>query len=71
MQLTIDATDGHTTSVSYHGTITSRANLFTNAHVSGTIELNRGIEGADIGGDCPSSGRIATFAVTAITMSIS
>ena len=71
MQFTIDSTNGHTTSASYHGTITSRANLFTNAHVSGSLTLNRGIEGADIGGDCPSSGRIATFAVTAITMGIS
>ena len=71
LQFTIDSSDGHTTTASYHGTITAQGNMFTGAHVSGTVFLNRGIQGADIGGDCPSSGRIASFAVTAITMSVS
>ena len=71
IRLVLASTAGHETLASFHGTVTSKQNMFSNAHVTGTVILNRGIAGASAGGDCPATGRISSFAVTAITMTIS
>ena len=45
--------------------------MFSNSHVAGTMVVNRGLIATGAGGDCPASGRISAFAVTAITLAIS
>jgi hypothetical protein len=70
LQFTIESSAGHATLAQFHGTVTSRANLFSNARVGGTVILNRGIASTGSGPDCASTGRVDSFAVTTITMSL-
>jgi hypothetical protein len=71
LQFTIASTAGHATLAQFHGVVTSRSNLFSNAHVGGTVVFNRGLAGTGAGGDCPPSGRLQTFGITTITMNLS
>jgi hypothetical protein len=70
IQLKIVSTSGHTTLATLQGTVTSRSNLFSNARVSGIVILSRGLSGTGSGGDCPASGRLSTFVVSAISLTI-
>ena len=71
IQLVIGSTHGHVTTARFHGTVTSRANVFTDQHVSGTITLRGGL-GEDVaGGDCSSAKRLQKLTVTSVSMTIS
>jgi Fibronectin type III domain len=69
IELDFGSTAGHTTLATFHGTVTSRSNLFSNAHVSGVVIFSQGLDRAPTG-DCPASGRLNTLVVSAISMTI-
>jgi hypothetical protein len=71
IHFTISSTAGHVTLAKFHGAVTSRSNLFSDAHVGGTVILNRGLASSGSGGNCPASGRLETFAVTTILLNLS
>jgi hypothetical protein len=71
IHFTISSTAGHVTLAAFHGVVTSRSNLFSGAHLGGTVILNRGLAPSGSGGDCRSPGRISAFAVTAIRLNLS
>ncbi len=71
IQLVFGATHGHVTNARFHGTITSRANLFTDQHVTGTLTLKKGLASDGSGGDCSNTSRLQKFTVTSVTMRIS
>ena len=68
IHFTFSSTAGHVTLAQFHGTVTSQANLFSDAHIGGTVIFNRGL-GA--GGDCSASGVLHALAVTAISLNVS
>jgi titin len=70
LQLVFVSTAGHVTQAHFSGTVTSKGNLFTQRHVSGNITLNRGLKPVASGGDCTALIPLTTFAVTAISFSI-
>ena len=71
IHFTISSTAGHVTLAEFHGTVTSLDNLFSGAHIGGTVVLNRGLGASNAGGDCPTSGQLHAFAVTAISLNVS
>ena len=71
IQFVIATSTGHTTTASFHGVVTSRANLFTDYRVNGTIKLRQGLKPASAGGDCDGAARLQKFDVSAITMTVS
>jgi len=71
LQFAMVSTAGHVTLAQFHGVVTSPSNLFSGAHIGGTLTLNRGLGSTSSGGDCPATGQITTFALTTITMNVS
>jgi hypothetical protein len=71
VEFTIASTAAHVTLAQFHGVVTSPSNLFSGAHIGGTLTLNRGLGASSAGGDCPALGAIDTFAVTTIAMNVS
>ncbi|MGO9877168.1 MAG: fibronectin type III domain-containing protein [Acidimicrobiia bacterium] len=71
LAFTFVSTAAHVTLAQFHGVVTSASNLFSGAHVGGTLTLNRGLGASSSGGDCPASGAIDTFAITTIAMNVS
>ena len=71
IHFTISSTAGCVTFARFPEAVTSRSNIFSNAHVGGTVILNRGLGSSRAAGDCPTSGPIRTFSVTAITLNVS
>ena len=43
IQLTFTASKGHTTTAHFHGVVTSRSNVFSDARINGTITLQKGL----------------------------
>ena len=54
--------------VHFSGVVTTKANVFTNAQISGDITMNRGLQSVANGGDCRDTSRLTNLGVTAITM---
>jgi hypothetical protein len=71
IHFTISSTAGHVSLAEFRGAVTSRSNLFSGAHFGGTVVLNRGLGAVGSGGDCPTSGRIRSFAVASISLNLS
>ena len=71
IQLVFDGTQGHTTLAHFSGLITTRSNVFSDAHVSGTLVLHRGLDAATSGGDCSTASHLGGFSVTSAHMTIS
>jgi hypothetical protein len=71
LRFVITSSSGHVTKVHFYGDVTSKANVFTSAHVSGNITLNRGLQSVADGGDCSTTSPLASFGVTSITMKLS
>lgn len=64
------STIGHTTQVKFYGTVTQRANLFTDRHISGRLTLNAGLSAVASGGDCRAISPLKTFEVTSLRFTI-
>ena len=71
IRLVIDATNGHTTLAHFSGVIRSQSNVFSDAQVSGTLVLQRGLAATSSGGDCSATTRLDGLALTSATMTIS
>ena len=71
IRLVIDATNGHTTIAHFSGVIRSQSNVFSDAQVSGTLVLQRGLAATSSGGDCSAATRLDSLALTSATMTIS
>jgi hypothetical protein len=61
----------HTTTAHFSGSVTSHASVFSGAHVTGTLILQRGLHAAASGGDCTPSKWLGSFSVTSAGMTIS
>ena len=55
----------------YYGTVTSRANVFTDNRLSGNLTLNKGLHTAAGGGDCTTAQRLTSFSVAAASLAVS
>jgi hypothetical protein len=71
IRLVLGSTVGHTTTAHFSGTVTSHASVFSGAHVTGTLTLQRGLHAAAAGGDCTTSKWLGNFSVTSASMTIS
>ncbi|MGO9873668.1 MAG: fibronectin type III domain-containing protein [Acidimicrobiia bacterium] len=71
IQLVFGSTNGHTTTAQFFGVVRSQSNVFSDAHVTGTLVLNRGLAATTSGGDCASGTRLGGFSVTSASMTIS
>jgi hypothetical protein len=71
LRFVVTSTTGHLTYVHVYGDVRSLANVFTAAHVSGNITMNRGLKSVANGGDCTATTPLKNFGVTAITMKLS
>ena len=71
IQLVFTASKGHTTTAHFHGVVTSRSNVFSDARINGTLTLQRGLGATTAGGDCAPLTRLQKFIVTSVTMIVS
>ena len=71
IQFIVDSTVGHTTQAHFHGVVTSRANIFSDYHVDGSVTLDQGLAAVADGGDCSLGTRLQRFNVTAVSFTIS
>ena len=71
LRFVVTSTSGHTTQVHFYGDVRSAQNVFTGAHLSGNLTLNRGLHSIANGGDCSATSPLTSFGITAITMKLS
>jgi hypothetical protein len=71
IRFVLGSTIGHHTTAHFSGTVTSHASVFSGAHISGTLTLQRGLHAAAAGGDCAPSKWLGSFSVTSASMTIS
>ena len=70
LRFVITSTSGHSTNVHFYGDVRSAANVFTGAHVSGNLTMDRGLNSGANGGDCSKTSPLTSFGITAITMKL-
>ena len=70
LRFVITSTSGHATNVHFYGDVRSAANVFTGAHVSGNLTMDRGLNSGANGGDCSKTSPLTSFGITAITMKL-
>jgi hypothetical protein len=71
IHLQITSTGDHQTKATFFGIVTARNNVFSDAHVQGSLTLGRGFHFDSAGGDCSSQTPLTTMPVRAITMVLS
>jgi hypothetical protein len=70
VQLVFTTTNGHSTTATFSGSVTSPLNIFTDAFISGTITLGKGVSGAP-GGDCSAGPSLTSLPISSVTMTLS
>ncbi len=71
IQLVFGSTNGQTTTAHFFGVVRSQSNVFSDAQVTGTLVLDRGLAATTSGGNCSSSTRLGGLSVTSASMTIS